>query len=93
MKNPARSLLLATGCAMLSLSLHAEPKLVDKVIAVVDKNVIMQSELNERLTQVSQNARANQMASSMTSLVAPLLRLCSSWLTRLSVTVRVPPSL
>jgi peptidyl-prolyl cis-trans isomerase SurA len=62
MKNPVCSLLLATGCALLSLSLHAEPKLVDKVIAVVDKNVIMQSELNERLTQVAQNARANQMA-------------------------------
>lgn len=62
MKNTVRSLLLATAGALASLSLHAEPQLIDKVIAVVDKNVIMQSELDERLMQVAQNARANKMA-------------------------------
>lgn len=62
MKNTVRSLLLATAGALTSLSLHAEPQLIDKVIAVVDKNVIMQSELDERLMQVAQNARANKMA-------------------------------
>jgi len=62
MKNPLRSLLLAAGCGLASLSLQAEPQLIDKVIAVVDKNVIMQSELDERLMQVAQNARANKMA-------------------------------
>jgi peptidyl-prolyl cis-trans isomerase SurA len=62
MKNPVLSLLLAVGCSLASLSLHAEPQLIDKVIAVVDKNVIMQSEVDERLTQVAQNAQANKMA-------------------------------
>lgn len=41
---------------------HAEPQLLDKVIAVVDKSVIMQSELDERLLQVVHNARANKLA-------------------------------
>lgn len=61
MKHSVRSLLLAAGCA-LSLSLHAAPQLIDKVVAVVDKSVIMQSEVDERLMQVAQNARANKMA-------------------------------
>lgn len=38
---------------------HAEPQPLDKVIAVVDKSVIMQSELDERLFDVVRNARAN----------------------------------
>ena len=41
---------------------QAEPQLLDKVIAVVDKSVIMQSELDERLLQVVHNARANKLA-------------------------------
>lgn len=41
--------------------LHAEPQLLDKVVAVVDQNVILQSEVNERIQQVIAQASANQM--------------------------------
>lgn len=62
MKYPVKSAFFAACCAFATFNLSAEPQPIDKVIAVVDKSVIMQSELDERLIQVAQNARANNMA-------------------------------
>lgn len=61
MKKTLASLLFA-ACFTFAAVGHAEPQPLDKVIAVVDKSVIMQSELDERLTQVVQNARGNNLA-------------------------------
>mgnify|MGYP001237759647 CR=1 FL=1 len=62
MKNLVTTLLLTASCALTSFLAHAEPQLIDRVAAVVDKNVIMKSEVDERLSQVVLNARANKMA-------------------------------
>ncbi len=62
MKNALSTLFLAASLAFAATPGHANPKPLDKVIAVVDKTVIMQSELDERLSQVVQNARANNHA-------------------------------
>lgn len=61
MKKIVSSFILAT-CFSVAAVGHTEPQPLDKVIAVVDKSVIMQSELDERLSQVVQNARANNLA-------------------------------
>ncbi len=55
---------LVTGiCLALSISsAHATLKALDKVVAVVNESVILQSELNTRIEQVSQHARSQQMA-------------------------------
>lgn len=39
-----------------------EPQSLDKVIAVVDKDVVLQSELDERMAQVAARARAGNMS-------------------------------
>lgn len=41
---------------------HSEPTPLDQVVAVVDRDAIMQSQLEERLQQVSQRAQANNTA-------------------------------
>lgn len=61
MKRSIHQLFFAACITCVSLA-SAEPHPLDKVIAVVDKSVIMQSELEERLLQVAQNARANNLA-------------------------------
>lgn len=62
MKRPLIKVFL-TACITFAASAgHSEPRPLDKVIAVVGKSVIMQSELDERLLQVAQNARANNLA-------------------------------
>jgi peptidyl-prolyl cis-trans isomerase SurA len=61
MNKTVASLLLAAIFSLAATG-HAEPQPLDKVIAVVDKSVIMQSELDERLFQVVNNARANNLA-------------------------------
>lgn len=39
----------------------AERQVLDKIVAVVDRSVILQSEFDERLQQVARNAQANNM--------------------------------
>lgn len=58
MKNALSTLFLAASLTFAAASGLAAPKPLDKVIAVVDKTVIMESELEDRLSQVVQNARA-----------------------------------
>lgn len=62
MKKTIPTFLLAASFTLAAAIGHADPKPLDKVIAVVDKSVIMQSELDERLMQVVQNASANKHA-------------------------------
>ena len=52
---------LAFGIALSGLSAQAEIQKLDEVVAVVDRNVLFQSELDERIAQVAQNARANKL--------------------------------
>lgn len=52
-----KSLLLITLLTLAGTAL-AEPVPIDRVVAVVDKRVVLQSELEERLAQVSARARA-----------------------------------
>lgn len=61
MNKTVSSLLLAAIFSFANVG-QAEPQPLDKVIAVVDKGVIMQSELDERLFQVVHNARANNLS-------------------------------
>lgn len=56
-----KALLFSALLAFSHGSAQAEPRLLDKVVAVVNNGVIMQSEVDERLIQVAQNARANKV--------------------------------
>lgn len=56
---PLLALLLA-GLAVTATSAHAELKPLDRVIAIVENDVILQSELDMRLAEVQQKAAASQ---------------------------------
>lgn len=53
--------LLAALTSALSISVWAQAQLLDRVVAVVDRNVIMQSQLDERMEQIRQRAAASGM--------------------------------
>lgn len=54
---------LCSACTLLStLNSYAERQPLDKIVAVIDRNVILQSEFEARLEQVILNARASNMA-------------------------------
>ena len=46
---------LALGALLLCVTAHAEVKPLDRVVAIVDNDVIMQSQLDRRLAEVQQN--------------------------------------
>lgn len=53
---------IAAGLVLTSLTGQAEIQKVDEVVAVVDRNILFRSELNERIAQVTRHARANNLA-------------------------------
>lgn len=54
---------LISTCLILTIaSAQATPKSLDKIIAVVNESVILQSELDTRISQVSKNAQNQNMA-------------------------------
>ena len=59
---PLRALFIAATTLFFPQLTLAEMKSLDKVVAVVDSNVILRSELEERIVQVAARARANGMA-------------------------------
>ncbi|MBC6904040.1 molecular chaperone SurA [Saccharophagus sp. K07] len=61
MKKSLHQLFFAV-CIALTGPAFAEPRPLDKVVAIVDKDVIMLSELEERMFGVIQNARGNKLA-------------------------------
>ena len=46
--------------SVLSLNIHAKIELLDRVIAVVDSGVIMETQLNTRVEEVLQRLQASQ---------------------------------
>jgi peptidyl-prolyl cis-trans isomerase SurA len=53
--------LLSFSLLVAASSLWAGSKSIDKVVAVVNKGVVMQSELDERINQVTANAKGNNL--------------------------------
>ena len=51
------SSLLATFCLLLSLNVHSKIELLDRVVAVVDSGVIMESQLNSRVEEILQRLK------------------------------------
>ena len=51
------SSLLATFCLLLSLNVHSKIELLDRVVAVVDSGVIMESQLNSRVEEILQRIK------------------------------------
>ena len=51
------SSLLATCCLLLSLNVHSKIELLDRVVAVVDSGVIMESQLNSRVEEILQRLK------------------------------------
>ena len=51
------SSLLATFCLILSLNVHSKIELLDRVVAVVDSGVIMESQLNSRVEEILQRLK------------------------------------
>jgi peptidyl-prolyl cis-trans isomerase SurA len=59
-----KTLLIAAtlaGAALIAAAPQAETEIVDQVVAIVDDDVIMASELRERVTAVSANLKARGM--------------------------------
>ena len=48
---------LATFCLLLSLNVHSKIELLDRVVAVVDSGVIMESQLNSRVEEILQRLK------------------------------------
>ena len=57
----AIALVISTIGLFASAAVFAEPQQLDKVVAIVDQDVILASELDERLSQVMTRASATQM--------------------------------
>lgn len=53
--------IIASILLLSATSGHAEIEQLDEVVAVVDRNVVFQSEIDERIAQVANNARANNI--------------------------------
>ena len=51
------SSLLAAFCLLLSLNVHSKIELLDRVVAVVDSGVIMESQLNSRVEEILQRLK------------------------------------
>ena len=51
------SSLVATFCLLLSLNVHSKIELLDRVVAVVDSGVIMESQLNSRVEEILQRLK------------------------------------
>ena len=51
------SYLMATFCLLLSLNVHSKIELLDRVVAVVDSGVIMESQLNSRVEEILQRLK------------------------------------
>jgi peptidyl-prolyl cis-trans isomerase SurA len=60
--NKLKTPLLASLCMLLfSMACHAETQWLDRIVAIVDEDIILASEVDERLTSVQQNiARSGQ---------------------------------
>ena len=60
--NKLKTPLLASLCMLLfSVASHAETQWLDRIVAIVDEDIILASEVDERLTSVQQNiARSGQ---------------------------------
>ena len=48
---------MATFCLLLSLNVHSKIELLDRVVAVVDSGVIMESQLNSRVEEILQRLK------------------------------------
>lgn len=62
MKKPLFHWFSAALLALGSLSLHAAPQPLDRVVAVVNKDVVLQSELDNLLTKVQRDAQRHNQA-------------------------------
>lgn len=54
--------LLAASLIIASFTTQAELQKLDQVVAVIDRSVLFQSELDERIAQVARHAQANNLA-------------------------------
>lgn len=62
MKLRLQHCLVAASLIFANFAAQAAPQKLDEVVAVVDRNILFQSELNERIEQVARHAQANNLA-------------------------------
>lgn len=62
MKLRLKHCLVAVSLILTSFGGQAAPQKLDEVVAIIDRDVLFQSELNERIEQVARHAQANNLA-------------------------------
>jgi Parvulin-like peptidyl-prolyl isomerase len=61
MSKPITRLIFSLVLAIWAIQAHAEPQMLDRVVVIVDKSVIMQSELDARLQEIAARAKQSNM--------------------------------